>query len=102
MKKQVYEITENGFINDIYVATIEDGNIIDEDKQGFITVDYPNNIFKPKWDGEKWVEGESIEEKTDRESKGILELLKPSQNEITDAELEIKMLTILTELGVIQ
>lgn len=103
MKKQVYEVDDNMYLKEIFVADIDEhGNILDEDKQGFITVDFPSNLFKPKWNGIEWVEGETEEEKAEREAQQLLESLKPSPTEIADAELEIKLITILTELEVTQ
>lgn len=71
---------------------------------GCITVQLPQPMpfYKPKWTGAEWVEGETEEEKAEREEKQLIESLKPSPQEIANAELEIKILTTLTELGVIQ
>ncbi|MFF5816347.1 hypothetical protein [Lysinibacillus capsici] len=103
MKKHVYEIDEMGFLKEVYLADVDsEGNILDEDKQGFITVDYPSGLWKRKWTGSEWIEGESEEEKAEREAQQLLESIKPSPTEIADAELEIKLITILTELGVTQ
>ncbi|ODV55475.1 hypothetical protein [Lysinibacillus fusiformis] len=62
----------------------------------------PLPFVKPNWNGEEWVEGETEEEKTEREEKQLLESLKPSPKEIADAELEIMFLTLLADVGVIQ
>lgn len=103
MKKHVYEIDDKGFLKEIYLANVDsEGNILDEDKQGFITVDYPSGLWKRKWNGTEWIEGETEEEKAEREAQQLLESLKPSPSEIANAELEIKVITMLTELGVIQ
>lgn len=93
-------IDENGYIVDSILVTCEkegvEGNVV--------TVPQPDDIsfYKRRWDGVQWVEGETAEEKAEREAQQMLESLKPSQNEIEDAELEIKMITMLTEMGVIQ
>lgn len=103
MKKQVYEIDEQGFLLEIHTANVdENGNILDEDKQGFIGIDIPVGLWKKRWTGTEWIEGETVEERSEREEQQLLESLKPSLDEIANAELEIKMLTMLTELGVIQ
>lgn len=103
MKKQVYEIDEQGFLLKIHTADIdENGNILDEDKQGFIVIDIPVGLWKKKWTGSEWIEGETEEEKAEREAQQLLESLKPSPAEIANAELEIKVITMLTELEVIQ
>lgn len=95
----VYEIDNKGFIINNYY---DNGDV--EIPDGCITVQLPQpmTFYKPKWTGFEWVEGETEEEKVDREAKELLESLKPSPQEIANAELEIKMLTVLTELGVIQ
>lgn len=103
MKKIVYQLTPDGFILERHVADINtDGVIIDDDKINFITIDPPNTIYKPRYVGTQWVEGETEAEKSVRESNQLIESLKPSPTEISDAELEIKLITTLTELGVIR
>lgn len=63
MKKQVYEVDEQGFLLEIHTADVdENGNIHDEDKQGFIVIDIPTGLWKKKWNGTEWIEGASQEE----------------------------------------
>ncbi|WP_025116245.1 hypothetical protein [Lysinibacillus fusiformis] len=103
LHKHVYELDKNMYFKEIYLADIDEhGNIMDEEKQGFNTGDIPSGLFKPKWNGVQWVEGESEKEKSEREAQQLLESLKPSPSEIADAELEIKIATMPTELEVIQ
>lgn len=94
-----YEIDDKGFIINNYSAN---GDV--EVPDGCITVQLPQPMpfHKPKWSGSEWVEGETEEEKIEREANQLLDSLRPSPSEIADAELEIKMITMLTELGVIQ
>lgn len=94
-----YEIDDKGLIINNYY---DNGDI--EIPDGCITVQLPQPMpfHKPKWNGSEWVEGETEEEKAEREEKQLLESLKPSQKEIADAEIEIKILTMLTELEVVQ
>jgi len=102
MRKHIYKIDDKGFVSDIEVGTFDtDGNLISHTVE-YITMDYPPEYYKPRWTGIKWVEGETKEEKDGREAQRLLESLKPSPSEIADAELEIKMITMLTEMGVIQ
>ncbi|MGA3600346.1 hypothetical protein [Lysinibacillus agricola] len=91
-----YKVDDKGYIVNNYVV---DGDVIVPD--GCITVQLPQPLlfYRPKWNGNEWVEGETEEAKSERESRQLLESLKPSPPEIADAELEIKMVTILTELG---
>lgn len=62
MKKQVYEIDNQGYIKEIYVAEVVDGEILDEDKKGFIILDPPDGLYRAKWTGEKWIEDMPQEE----------------------------------------
>lgn len=102
MLKQVYEIGKNGYLKEIYLANVSsNGEILDKDKTHFISTDPPHGLYIIKWNGAEWVEGESEAELAEREAKQQLETLLPSPEEIEDAELEIKMITLLTELGVI-
>lgn len=96
----VFKFDANG--NYLYPVEHTEGAPLQDDTT---TVNpFINRIYKPKWDrnSEQWVEGESEEEKTEREAQQLLESLKPSPNEIANAELEIKILTMLTDLGVVQ
>ncbi len=70
----------------------------------YTTESFPTGVvlIKPKWNGVEWIEGETEEEKAERESQQLLESLKPTPEELANAELEIKLLTMLTELEVIQ
>lgn len=102
MLREVYEINKQGFVINVDTANIdESGNILDEDKKHMIAVGY-QGLYKAKWNDAEWIEGATQEELEERESQHLLESLKPSQNEIANAELEIKILTMLTELGVVQ
>lgn len=96
--KFVYVIDAHGFIIT--------SRFVDTAVRDFESNEIPQTILppvhKPKWNGSEWVEGESEEEKAERESQQLLESLKPSPVELADAELEIKLLTMLTELGVVQ
>ncbi|POZ56445.1 hypothetical protein LYSIN_01228 [Lysinibacillus sphaericus] len=95
--KTAYMVDDNGFILEVIVVDISE--VIPDN----VVIDNIENYYHtPRWDGTAWVEGETAEEKAEREAQQMLESLKPSQNEIEDAELEIKMITMLTEMGVIQ
>lgn len=93
----IYLIDDNGFI--IGANLLFSGRNIPHNA---VIIPTPSDIIKPKWNGGEWIEGETAEERAERESQQLLESLKPSPEEIANAELEIKMLTMLTDLGVIQ
>lgn len=112
MIREVYKIDENGFIVDNYLAEFYKDEVLfkvigftdDEiDISELITIPMPSPLlyFKPKWNTSEWLEGETDEEKAERESAQALESLKHSPSEIADAELEIKVVTMLMEMGVI-
>jgi len=94
-----YEIDEKGFIINNYY---DNGDVEIQDSCITVQLPQPLPFHKPKWNGVEWTEGETEEEKAERESKQLLESLKPSLTEIANAELEIKILTTLTELGVVR
>lgn len=93
-----YKIDENGFIIDNY--------LIDGDTpipNGSITVQLPQPLpfYRTRWNGEEWVEGETEEEKAEREALATLEALKPTLEQLEQADFEIKSITLLKELEVI-
>lgn len=94
-----FVVDQNGFIS--HSVIIDDLENIPENT---VIEMFPTNLvlIKPKWNGSTWIEGETEEEKAERESQQLLESLKPTPVEIADAELEIKMITMLSDLGVVQ
>lgn len=104
MLKIVHEVDEKGYVIEKYVGEFKDGKLISnfEDKK-IVTVDFPqpSPFFRPRWNSVEWVEGETEEERNERESLLSFELLKPTQQELDDAQLEIKVLTLLSELEMI-
>lgn len=94
-----YEVNKQGYIINNYLIG---GDVPIPESCVTKQLPQPLVFYRPKWDGTKWVEGETAKEKTDRESRQLLESLKPTPIEISDAELEIKLLTMLKDLGVIQ
>lgn len=100
MKKQVYEVDEEGYLLEVYVANVIDNKIIDDDKKDFILLEMPNGLFNPRWSGKQWVEGESEEEKAEREAQLALIEMQPTAEELANAEFEIKVIKLLSELEV--
>ena len=92
-----YTVDTKGFIVDVILVDTSE-----EVPEMAILDKIENYYHKPRWNGSEWVEGESAEEKSNREAQQLLESLKPSPQELADAEIEIKMITMLTEMGVIQ
>jgi hypothetical protein len=94
-----YKINDNGYIINNYV--VGGDTIVPED---CITVQLPQPMTfqRTKWNGNEWVEGETEEEKTERENQQLLNSLKPSIDEVKHAILEIEIITIVTEMGTAQ
>ncbi|EON72258.1 hypothetical protein [Lysinibacillus sphaericus] len=63
MKKVVYEVNNDGYVIETYVAEVGlNDEISDIDKQHMVSITIPNGLFKPKWNGVKWIEGATQEE----------------------------------------
>lgn len=108
MLKEIYEIDKDGFIKDNYLGKFDENGELMEIVGGFevekpVIESLPNPIpyRKPKWNGTEWVEGETSEEKAEREELFALEGLKPTQQELEESEFEIKILTLLSELEMV-
>lgn len=104
VRKQVYQVDSDGFIEEVFLGEFDDkGHLIDPIGE-YVTTDLPQPLpfYRPKWDGTQWGEGISKEEIARHKQQQVLENLKPSVQEITDADLEIKILTMLLEMQVIQ
>lgn len=101
--KVVYEIDNQGFIIERRVGEfVEEVLVTDFDGRNIITSDlpYPLEFFKPKWNGVEWVEGEPEEEKANRDAQQALMVLQPTAEELANAEFEIKVIKLLSELEV--
>lgn len=82
MRKFVRIVDENGlFIEDAFV---------DELTEFTIETPCPSGFYKPKWNGEKWVEGLSEEE--------IAEITKPSVQEPTETDYLMLAMTELAKI----
>ena len=55
MKKEVYEIDNNGFIKERYV-------ISESEQTEFIKVSVPQGLYRPRWTGKEWIEDMTQEE----------------------------------------
>lgn len=104
LKKEIYEVNSEGFIINNFMGEFDNSGELVKPVGDYVTVRLPQPLYfyKAKFDGTQWIDGETEEEKAERESQQLLESLKPSPSEIANAEIEIKILTTLTELGVIQ
>jgi hypothetical protein len=89
MKKQVYEIDDNGYLKEIHV--IEEG-----DKTNHITVHPPQGLYRAKWTGTEWVEDMSQAEIDELNNQPRI----PTKEEILEQELANTnaMILELTEL----
>ena len=93
MKKQVFELNEDGTLKDIFL--ISDEEIENTDKL-IVTEGWQDGLFEPKWDfeQEKWVEGLSGEEVKQRIKEIEFQQNKPSEQERIEA-LESALLELI-------
>lgn len=61
-----------------------------------------NGFYKPKWNGTKWVEGLSQAELDEIEYHQYLDSLKPKDEDLKNAQLELLMLDLLIDTEVLQ
>ena len=110
MLREVYNVNEEGFILDNYVGEFDEednfvgleGNLsVPEGELVTEPLPQPLFFFKPRWNGSEWEEGESEEAQSERASEDVLKALQPSPAELADAQLEIKILNLLTDLEVV-
>jgi hypothetical protein len=102
--KHIYQVDSGGFIEEVFLGEFDnEGKLIDPFGD-YVTTDLPQPLpfYRSKWDGSEWVEGGTEEELAKYKEQQLLENLKPSEQEITDADLEIKILTMLLEMEVIE
>ncbi len=80
MLKQVYEINELGYLQNIKVVEFdEQGNCLDELAKNIITTDIPQGLYKSKWTGTEWIE-------TMTEAEYIATLPEQPEQEPTEVE----------------
>lgn len=56
MKKQVYEIDGNGYLEKIHIAEFDEVNPKEQLPINYVVVDPPQGLYRPKWTGSAWVE----------------------------------------------
>lgn len=92
--QQFYIIDALGFFISPVVLTKSE----DYDPTKHIEQIPPSGLFKPKWDGDKWIEGKTEEESLE---DAFLESLNPSTQELVKAERELETIELLIEMGLI-
>lgn len=87
MQKVIYQIDKNGFIVWENLKAIDENEEVPE---GYIDTPLPNNpsFYKPRWDGEKWVEGATQEEIDELRQQSMLPTLEERINAIEMLMLE--------------
>lgn len=99
MNRVAFLIDTNGFVTDSIVVNSEEEYV----EGDTVAVQPPIGIsfYKMRWNGTEWVEGETEEEKYEREAIERPNALHPSSEELDEAKTEIKILTLLSELEMI-
>lgn len=97
-------LIKNGFFKDSYLLTAKQ---IEEFEfgEGESLIDTPqpsgtDAFIRPFWNGEKWVESATREELEEIEYKKYIESLKPTEEEIRKAQMELLMLELLIDMEV--
>ena len=63
MKKEVFEIDQNGYIAEKYAVEFDqEGNPLGELTENFIIAQPPDGLYRAKWNGTEWVEDMAQEE----------------------------------------
>lgn len=63
MKKEVYKINKDGFLEEILIKDFkDDGSCIEKLQENIIVVAIPQGLYKPKWIGTEWIETMTKEE----------------------------------------
>ena len=104
MQKHIYQVNSDGFIEEVFLGEFDDeGQLIDPVGE-YVTTDLPQPLpfYRPKWNGTKWIEGATKEELEKHKEQQLLENLQPSVEEILNADLEIRIITMLLEMEVFQ
>lgn len=99
MKKQVYEIYKDGYIKEIYVIEIDEIPF-EELSEDIIIQDPPNGLYKAKWTGTEWVEGLEQSKLDEIEYQQYLDSLKPSEDEVKKAQMELLVMNLLFDMEV--
>lgn len=97
--KYVFIVNGSGFIVGATTVDISERELRPDE----ISTPFPPfiKLEKPRWNGNEWVEGETQEEKGERESHQLLESLNPSEKELSKAERELETIDLLLEMGLI-
>ncbi len=83
MLKEVFKIDVNGFIINKFIAEFDEhGKPVKELEQNIIAVDPPQGLYKPKWDGTKWIE-------TMTEAEYIATLPLSLEQQISELKVEL-------------
>jgi len=103
MNKQIYEVDSDGFISEIYLGEFDEVDNLINPVGEYVTMDLPQPLYfyKPKWNGSEWIEGESKEERDEREGQQLLESLSPSQEELAKAAHRLDTIELLLEMGLV-
>jgi hypothetical protein len=98
MKKEVFEIDENGHILERHVSDFdEQGNPVNELSPNIVAISPPDGLYCAKWTGTEWIEDMSQEE---------IDALNNQPHEPTETEmlrdyvLDLDYRLILMELGI--
>lgn len=95
MKKQVFELNEDGTIKEVLLMSDEE---IENTDKLIVTEGWQDRLFEPKWnfEQEKWIEGLAEDEVQQRLSEIEEQRSKPSEQERIEV-LESALLELILE-----
>lgn len=95
MKKQVFELNEDGTIKEVLLMSDEE---IENTDKIVVTESWQDGLFEPRWDfeQEKWVEGLTEDEVQQRLNEIEEQRSKPSEQERIEV-LESALLELILE-----
>lgn len=83
------DYTKDKIVNDDYIPL---------ENEVLVEIDTPLSFYSPKLENGDAVEGKS---KADIEAEELLKSLEPSEDEVTQAELQIAILNTMMEVGLL-
>lgn len=97
MKKQVYEIDENGYIKEIYVKNFKEGdNFVNDYPNNIIVIDPQNGLYRARWINGTWIEDMTQQEIDALNNQPV----DPSEiEELSNYVLNVDFRVVMLEMG---
>ena len=83
-----------------FIGSISAMISVDLPSENIIIQDPPNGLYKAKWTGTEWIEGLEQSKLDEIEYQQYLDSLKPSEDEVKKAQMELLVMNLLIEMEV--